>query len=563
MKKIILLLLSFGSVFGLIACNDSTAPPVADEKIQINLYQPSWSSSKLVYKTTQDIADFKTLDMNLQENGWWTISVQANRLEFAFEDSNGVRIDLGGTQGCYSGDHWKCDDISKAENFRTSSPQVWVKDGLILTSNPANTSGNKEVTVLSVNLHTYQEFSTEGLDNESELTNEQAQQRIKDHAPLFDKIADAINKLDPDLVCLQEVGEWSGGAVDDPENIDFGKDSSNMVLQILKRLDNKNYNYFTDWSHYGWDVWLEGSAVLSKHPLTKTESRYISNPDNGTHKFWKSRNVVKAQVNLGDLGKINVFSVHAGWWDDAEEPFQDQFKRLKNWASEASEKDTTTLFCGDFNQVAGTKEQQFITNNTGYSDQYALANPDGLLDSTIGGSIDGWIGEVGKRIDLFLTNDDSKLSIKQSQRIFTEGVFGRVSDHTGIYAQFGLKNNALESVEGIAPYQLYLSGSLTGDQAARGLRFEHLGNNKYQLITWIGAAANDKESDLLPHKLLITDRSGTFSLGSTSIKGENIKAEQLIQVTESINGFYFELEEAGLFQIDLNYNDKTLIFTKK
>lgn len=296
-------------------------------------------------------------------------------------------------------------------------------------------SVSRDFAVLTLNLHTYQELRSEGAA-ESELTDELARQRIDSYGPLFDRIADGIRQMDPDVVCFQEVGEWSGGYTQDPELINFGASDSNMVHQILQRLD-EHYFYTMDWSHYGFDVWLEGSAILSKHPFIDTGSRFISNPDNGRYKFWKTRNVPRARINPPGIGSTNIFSVHTGWWDDEEEPFQDQYAKLLDWAAEISSPSETTILCGDFNVPAGSKMQEFMTSGTGYSDQYALANPDGDLDATVAGAIDGWENsDSSRRIDYILINNDSPLEVEEARIVFTEEIFGVVSDHAGVYARF-------------------------------------------------------------------------------------------------------------------------------
>jgi len=302
-------------------------------------------------------------------------------------------------------------------------------------------AARNDFAVLTLNLHTYQEFRGESVA-ESELTDELARQRIDSYAPLFDRIADGINQLDPDVVCFQEVGEWSEGNTQDPDSILFGSSESNMVHQILQRLD-EHYFSTMDWSHYGFDVWLEGSAILSKQPFIDTGSRFISNPGNGRYEFWKSRNVPMARIAIPGIGSANVFSVHAGWWDDEEEPFQDQYRNLLAWAGEIASPRGTTILCGDFNVPADSKMQEFMTNGTGYSDQYALANPDGSLDATIGGAIDGWeSSDSGQRVDYILMNDDSPLEVEEARIIFTEEIYGIVSDHAGIYASFNRRIDA-------------------------------------------------------------------------------------------------------------------------
>lgn len=154
---------------------------------------------------------------------------------------------------------------------------------------------------------------------------------------------------------------------------------------------------------------------------------------------WKSRNVPMAKIDVTRLGTVTVFSVHTGGWDDPEEPFQDQYRRLLSWAAEANEPASTTVLCGDFNIAAGSPGYPFLTQGTGFSDQYALTNPDGMFDATIGGGADGWEdSSTGQRIDYILMNDDSSLDVKRARRVFTENDLGRVSDHVGVYAEFGI-----------------------------------------------------------------------------------------------------------------------------
>lgn len=293
-----------------------------------------------------------------------------------------------------------------------------------------------DLTVLTLNLHTYQELRTAGT-TEAELTDELALQRIEAYGPVFDRIAAGIGELDPDVICFQEVGEWSGGAQADPESVVFGSTHTNMIHQILSRLGKSQYYYTMDWSHYGWDVWLEGSAILSKYPIDYSASRFISGPGHRRRDFWKSRNVPMAKMDIPQIGGITVLSVHAGWPDDAEEPFQEQYRRLLEWAEQAGKQTPTTIFCGDFNVPAGSPTYQWMTEGAGYSDQYLLANPDGMLDATIRAGADGWESDKsGRRIDYVLMREDSPLEVVRARRVFTEHDLGRVSDHVGVFVEF-------------------------------------------------------------------------------------------------------------------------------
>ena len=80
-----------------------------------------------------------------------------------------------------------------------------------------------DLKVLTLNLHTYQESN-------------------QDYK--FSQVARAINELDIDLICLQEVGEnWNNGQ---------GDWNSNAAKIICERLDRK-YHLHTDWAHLGFD----------------------------------------------------------------------------------------------------------------------------------------------------------------------------------------------------------------------------------------------------------------------------------------------------------------------
>lgn len=300
----------------------------------------------------------------------------------------------------------------------------------------ASRESSNDLSVLTLNLHTYQELQGAGA-KEPDLTNDMAAQRIERYGPIFDRIANGIDALDPDIICFQEVGEWSGRAGEDPESVTFGSTESNMVHQILSRLDGPRYHYTMDWSHYGWQVWMEGSAILSKYPIAYSDSRLISGPEAGGYESWRSRKVPTATIEVPVIGNVAVYSVHAGWWDDPVEPAEAQFRRLFDWVREHDESTMTTILCGDFNAPAGGPAYRFMTTGTGLSDQYLVANPDGMYDPTIGGDADGWEANgTDQRIDYILMNDDAPLNVTSARRVFTTDDFGRVSDHVGIYAEF-------------------------------------------------------------------------------------------------------------------------------
>ncbi len=288
--------------------------------------------------------------------------------------------------------------------------------------------------MLTLNLHGYQEISTEGVD-EADLTDELAMSRIAAYGPLLDRLAAGIQSLDPDVVCLQEVGEWPSTRPGQP--ITFGDSETNIVRQLLSRLPAQPYEYTMDWSHYGWDVWLEGSAILSRYPLVDTDSRVISKSD--SKRNWKTRNVPMAAIDAPGVGALRVFSVHTGWWDDPDEPFQQQFRQLARWV-DSYEEAATTILCGDFNVPAGSEGYALMTAD--YLDSYAAARPEGFNDATIDGGAAGWEQSAsGRRIDYILLRHGGALEPISARRVFTSEDFGRVSDHIGVYVEFSKKRD--------------------------------------------------------------------------------------------------------------------------
>lgn len=296
------------------------------------------------------------------------------------------------------------------------------------SAEPDAQGGERALSVLTLNLHTYQELPSEGIDDTA-FTDELAWQRVADYAPIFDRLAAGIESLAPDIICLQEVGEWAG---DTRNNGRFGDSHSNMVHQVLARLPGHGYEVTMDWSHVGFGAWREGAAILSRHPLLSAESRFVSRPENSRRDFWKSRNIPRARIGVQGIGAVDVYSVHLGWWDDPEEPFAEQYRRLLAWISE--DPADIIVLCGDFNAPAGGPGYAMMTSDSGFADLYVLANPGGMFDATITGETTGWEDiEQTPRIDYVLVNEDSGLQVIAARRVFTASDFGQVSDHLGVY----------------------------------------------------------------------------------------------------------------------------------
>jgi maltose 6'-phosphate phosphatase len=258
--------------------------------------------------------------------------------------------------------------------------------------------------VLILNLHCYQE----------------EEQDYK-----FSQIAKAINELDADVVCLQEVAElWNEGA---------GDWESNSAKIINDRLD-KPYHLHTDWAHLGFDKYREGVAVLSKYRFIKQDAKYVS--DSHDAFSINSRKVVMAQIKVPYIGLINVFSAHLSWWEGG---FAEQFTRLCEWAeTKQSAHVDATLLCGDFNIAVGSKGYHLVVDAHQYDDQYLAANSQGIFDRVFRGNDSHWDDYLADdyRIDYVFLNKTSELQVSSAQVLFTEQDYGRVSDHYGYFMTF-------------------------------------------------------------------------------------------------------------------------------
>ncbi len=291
--------------------------------------------------------------------------------------------------------------------FRVQYSICIERDGQVFWDNNhgKNYSLSREpLKILILNLHCYQE------DNQDYK---------------FSQIARAINDLDADVVCFQEVAElWNGGA---------GDWQSNSAKIINDRLAAP-YHLHTDWSHLGFDKYREGVAILSKYPFIKQDAKYVSDSDDvySIH----SRKVVMVQIKVPYIGRVNVFSAHLSWWEDG---FADQFHRLCEWAdSKQSAQVRTTLLCGDFNIAAGSTGYHLVVDGHEYEDQYLAANSQGVFEKIFRVNDPHWQNYLSDdyRIDYIFLNKTSELQVTSARVLFTEQDYGRVSDHCGYFMVF-------------------------------------------------------------------------------------------------------------------------------
>lgn len=300
-------------------------------------------------------------------------------------------------------------------DLRTSWPEIWVQEGLVFTHPPASPRPDDELVVLTLNLHTYQE----------------ADARAK-----LGRVAEVIARLRPDFVCLQECAQHSSAAlIEDPravpgEAVDAIR-ADNMAHLIAGDLAERfgiETRYTFSWAHYGWDVWQEGLAVMTPHPVVGTEQRFISQLT--TRNNINSRKAVLLAAEVPGHGRIHAFSTHTSWGPTQAE----QLRRLSAWVIEEEEAvgPLATVVAGDFNADAGGDGYGLLVDPLvgGLRDSYAEANPRGFSDPTFPGD--------ASRIDYIFSRRAGPLRAKTSQIYFryVPTLGGRVSDHYGVVTRF-------------------------------------------------------------------------------------------------------------------------------
>lgn len=240
----------------------------------------------------------------------------------------------------------------------------------------------------------------------------------------IEALAKAIQENSYDVIALQEVSQPIDGQVI-RENVKSGNYVI-VLLEALQQLGVTDYEYVWDLSHFGYETYEEGLALLTKHPIIEKRSFFVSQSHD--IKNWKTRKIVGASIRYkGEL--ISFYSCHLGWWHDEEEPFEHQAKSLL----EHVQGKERFFLMGDFNNHAGLKGEGYeYLMQHGLYDIYRLARE---KDSgvTVQGKIAGWDqNKQDLRIDLILTNQ--LCQVAYSQVIFNDVHRPVVSDHFGIEA---------------------------------------------------------------------------------------------------------------------------------
>ena len=281
-----------------------------------------------------------------------------------------------------------------------------IKDSMYKTA-------NNEYLILTINLHTYQE----------------SQQQEK-----FAMLTQLIGKMEVDFIAFQECAQHKSSPL--VTGIIRKNNMALIISNALKEHFHVDYNFVWHWAHYGWNVFEEGVALMSKHAILDSDSRYISTNTSVTN--ITSRKVIYGSFQIPE-GKINLFSAHTHWRTSATD--EEQNDQIKNIQLMLNQKEVLnpvigSFVCGDFNvnptsNYPWSEGYNTMINNGAYIDTYLKiytnANniPAQSIYNTVGGTYPG-------RIDYIFMKNDAHFRLVDSQIIFTHDVIGTISDHYGV-----------------------------------------------------------------------------------------------------------------------------------
>lgn len=151
-------------------------------------------------------------------------------------------------------------------------------------------------------------------------------------------IAATVRRVDPDVLCLQEV---------------WGLDDGTSFASVLA--DELGFHHVYA-SRLDWDGVRFGNAVLSRWPILRSEERPL--PARGDAE--EHRTVVLAEVD-GPRGPVQVFCTHLNWRLDHSAVRQEQVHAICSFVAEARPRTYPPILCGDMNADPVSDEIRMLT----------------------------------------------------------------------------------------------------------------------------------------------------------------------------------------------------------
>jgi len=233
-------------------------------------------------------------------------------------------------------------------------------------------------------------------------------------------ILDELEAVQPDIICLQEIVETPG-----LQGID---NRAKILADSLFERTGEGFNYEWQRTHFSWNTFDEGIAILSPHIIL--ESDFVDLPAG-----LFPRKCLWTKV-LTPAGIVNAFNTHLSF--GAQENTRiDQVNSLKPFVQSKSAAHTAaaTVVCGDFNAVPDSPPILLLTQTDGtgirYHDSWNEANPSDPGPTVPSNAPDA-------RIDYVFLKNDSQTEIIGSEQAFDTAGPNNLfpSDHIGVMSTF-------------------------------------------------------------------------------------------------------------------------------
>lgn len=213
----------------------------------------------------------------------------------------------------------------------------------------------------------------------------------------IEAVGSYLSSLCPDVIALQEVNQPRDGEI-----LPLEEGGSCVSCERQRPLRRGNYlvrllshmpsDYRGVWlpMKVGYGRWDEGLGFLFRGEMA--ELRWLTVSKERPYEDWQRR----MGLLLRRTGQRTWFcNLHLSWWEDREEPFSEQWRRL----SAALPRGEELWLMGDFNGPPHRRGESYDTVAAGgFYDCYALARHREGEATVAHGDLDGWRGRDAEGI---------------------------------------------------------------------------------------------------------------------------------------------------------------------
>jgi endonuclease/exonuclease/phosphatase family metal-dependent hydrolase len=239
-----------------------------------------------------------------------------------------------------------------------------------------------------------------------------------------------LDSLDPDIIGFQEI-DFASARSHHQNQLDSLSAGYHQAYASVNW--NKRYVPFPYWPpRYHFGKMLSGQAILSKYPISKTETKVLKKPVNAPfyyNAFYLDRLVQMAVIEVGER-KLMIMNLHLEAFD--AETRESQAITVRNLYEQYA-RTMPVILMGDFNSTPyWTPEADNAMRTILGAEHIACAVSRSRYDARPEAYYTFSSGQPGQRIDYVLYNDNYIKPV--SARTVKEA--GEISDHLPVIFEF-------------------------------------------------------------------------------------------------------------------------------